>query len=778
MPTIKKIIVENMRKITLIMIIVILFLSAAVQISNARQNSRENADQIFAQVGQILEENSTELERVRAEYEIMCLNNARTVAYILEYNPDARYDIQELYKIAAGVEVDEIHIFDEEGTIVGGTHPEDYGMNFDSGEQISFFKPLLTNKTLELIQDVTPNTASNTEVQYSALWSEDQTFIVQVGMYPGTLKRATEKNELSYIFSLLRAGIGYNLYAIDPNTWEVEGSTVISDTGKDISQLGLKTQQLVSAKAFHAYLNGTLSYCLSRQIGGHYIIWATSTSQFARSIAINELLLLGGLALTALILVYAVAANMDKAIVNPIKQVNENLRSIQDGDLTTKVSVKDSKEFQELSDHINGMVASLLQTSQKLEMAKQIESQKEELERQREQLEIAVERAEAANRTKSEFLFNMSHDIRTPMNAILGFTNLALESGDAKTQRDYLKNIDISSKQLLDLVNNILELSKIENHQTIIEEELTNINDVYGRLRTVFNSDLRQKNLSFSVNLDVKHPYLYMDTTHYSQIFLNVISNAIKYTPAGGTITVSLRELSANAPDICFLETVIKDTGIGMSEEFLAHALESFSRERTSTISGVQGAGLGLAIVKNLVDMMKGTLQIESKQGAGTTVTLRLPHRLGIASAEKNPEAPVAFDASLLQDKRILLAEDIDVNAMVAIRILTKNGCAIDRARDGVECVDMLLKADPEYYDLILMDIQMPNMDGYHATLAIRSFSDTKKAKIPILAMTANAFKEDCDKAIAVGMNGHIAKPIDPAKLLQTIADVLKDTAE
>ncbi len=778
MLTSKKIIVENMRKITLIMIIVILFFSVGFQIFNISREAEEDADRLFSQIEQTLEENSRELERVQKEYEAMCLNDARAVAYILKYNPQAQYDIQELYKIAAGVEVDEIHIFSPEGEIISGTHPIYYGMTFDSGEQMAYFKPLLTDKSLELVQDLTPNTAEGKMVQYSALWNEDKTFIVQVGMSPETVLRATEKNELSYIFSLLRTGIGYNLYAIDPDTLKVVGATTVSDVDRDISQVGLKAERLSSDAPFCTYLNGVLSHCFSREISGNYIVWATPMSEFIRSIAVNEFLLLGGLVLIALILVYAVAGSMDKTVINSIKQINKNLRSIQDGDLTTQVGVKGSKEFLELSSHINSMVASLLKSSQKLEMAKKIESQKAELELQREQLEAAVERAEAANKTKSEFLFNMSHDLRTPMNAIIGFTNLALESTDPNTRQNYLKSIDISSKQLLDLINNILELSKIESHKTMIEEDLTNITDVYDKLRTLFYSELEQKALSFSIKQDITHPYLYIDTTHYSQILLNIISNAIKYTPEGGAIAVSLRELPGDAPDTCVIETVIRDNGIGMSEEFLSHVYESFAREQTSTISGVHGTGLGLTIVKDLVDLMKGTIQIESKQGEGTTVTICLPHRLGNPPAVKAPQPHEAPDSAILNGRRILLAEDIDVNAMVATKILSKWGCLTERAKDGVECVNMLLKAQADYYDLVLMDIQMPNMDGYHATQTIRAFTDEKKAGIPILAMTANAFQEDRDKAMSVGMNGHIAKPIDPVKLSIAMSDILKNTAE
>ncbi len=773
--TIKSIVVKNMKKITLIMMVLILCISTVIQIFNMHQIGRQDAQQIFEQVGQILEENSRELELVQEEYHAMCLNDARVAAYILEQNPKARDDVDELRKIAADVEVDEIHIFDTDGVIVGGTHPEYFGYSFDSGEQIGFFKPLLKDKSLELVQETTPNTAEGKLVQYSALWSEDGSFIVQVGMEPSNILRATKKNELSYIFSLLRTGVGYQLYAIDPDTEKVVGATVVSDVGKDIKEIGIRMAQMESDKGFHAKTDDAFQYCLSKKIGDNYIVWAKPVSELFQSIVVNEFLLLAGLVLIAMILVYAVTDTMDRTVIDQIRRINEKLWSIQGGDLRTKVDVNDSKEFLELSTHINSMVESLLRTSEKLEMSEKIRTQKEELERQHEQLEIAVKRAEEANKAKSEFLFNMSHDIRTPMNAILGFTSFALESDDPDMQREYLENIDVSSKQLLDLINNILELARIENHKIIIEEELVDVRETYRKLCTIFSSELKKKSLTCTVVMDIKHPNLYVDTTHYSQVFLNVVSNAVKYTPEGGAIALSFKEFPGETKDTCIMETVIEDNGIGMSDEFLIHAYDSFSRERSSTVSGIQGTGLGLAIVKNLVTLMNGRIVIESRQGIGTKVTVRLPHRFGENQTDKNEGELQAWENLRFDGRRVLLAEDIDVNAIIATKLLSSKGFIVERARDGVECVNMLLKAKEGYYSLVLMDIQMPIMDGYQAARAIRSFGDAKKAAVPILAMTANAFKEDCEKAAEAGMDGHIAKPLDAANMFRKIADVLRE---
>ena len=395
----------------------------------------------------------------------------------------------------------------------------------------------------------------------------------------------------------------------------------------------------------------------------------------------------------------------------------------------------------------------------------------ERLQRQTAELQEALAAAQYANRAKTTFLNNMSHDMRTPLNAIIGFTDLALESGDMAAQQEYLRHISVSSKHLLGLINDILELSKIENQELEAQEELADIHELYSRMVTILSLELKEKQLACTVDLDLPHRRLYIDTAHYLQVFLNILSNAIKYTPAGGKIAISCREFPGDAPDTCLVETTIQDNGVGMSPEFLAHAYEPFSREHTATVSGVQGTGLGLAIVKNLVEQMHGTIRMESCPGQGTRVTVRLPHRQGQAAA---PAAPAEADGSILAGKRVLLAEDIDINALIATKILADKGCTVQRARDGAECVDMVLGAAPGHYDLVLMDIQMPNMDGYDAARAIRAAADKGKASVPILAMTANAFQEDFQKAAAAGMDGHIAKPLDKAAMFRTITETLQ----
>lgn len=389
-------------------------------------------------------------------------------------------------------------------------------------------------------------------------------------------------------------------------------------------------------------------------------------------------------------------------------------------------------------------------------------------------LQRALEQAEEGSRAKTNFLFNMSHDIRTPMNAILGFTELLKKNKDKpELVNDYVAKIQSSGDFLLSLINNVLEMARIESGQETLSEEVINVHELVKNVRAVFESSLRAKNLILQTKVLVEHPDAYVDTTKVRQIFLNLLSNAVKYTPSGGKIWLEIREQHSDWQGYGRFQIEVRDTGIGMSEKFLPHIFDEFSRARNTTESKIIGTGLGMPIVKKLVDLMGGSIQVESQVGRGTTFRIVVYFRLA-EQQNSEQEENAAGQLADLRDRHILLAEDNDLNAEIAIAILTEMGCQVDRACDGLECVDMLAKAASDYYDLVLMDVQMPNMNGLQATGAIRSMTDEAKAKIPIVAMTANAFEEDRKKCLEAGMNDHLGKPIDVAIMLQVIARYVK----
>lgn len=411
-----------------------------------------------------------------------------------------------------------------------------------------------------------------------------------------------------------------------------------------------------------------------------------------------------------------------------------------------------------------------------------------EIEKQN-QLEKALLQANEANKAKSAFLSNMSHDIRTPMNAIVGFTTLAITHVDNRKQvEEYLKKIMTSGNHLLSLINDVLDMSRIESGKIQLEEKPYNLVDILEGLQNILQVDVDAKQLELSVDVvDVQDAEVYCDKLRLNQLLLNLLSNAVKYTNAGGTISLRLTEKPGAPAGSANYEFYVRDTGIGMSKEFLSHIFEPFERERNSTISGIQGTGLGMAITKNIVNMMNGSIDVKSEQNVGTEIRFSVTFRL-CSEGEKpravkgtQPAVDVEEQKSIGKEKgnlrtgRILLAEDIELNQEIAVTILEEAGYRIEVAGNGQIAVDMLKQSKPGYYQLVLMDIQMPEMNGYEATKAIRRLENKELAAIPIIAMSANAFEEDKQEALKCGMNGHIAKPIDVAKLFDTLDGILDE---
>ena len=392
-----------------------------------------------------------------------------------------------------------------------------------------------------------------------------------------------------------------------------------------------------------------------------------------------------------------------------------------------------------------------------------------------EEIRKSAEKARKANEAKTRFLFNMSHDIRTPMNAIVGFSGLLEKSiHDEKKSLDYIKKIRVSSDILLTIINQVLEMARIESGKITLSSESVNIREMVDAMNTVFESSLTKKSLEYQCSLNVVHDQILCDKTKMEEIILNVVSNSIKYTNPHGKITVSIDELDSEDEKNANYKVVVEDNGIGMSQDYLPHIFEEFSREHTSTETRVAGTGLGLPIVKSLVDRMGGTIEVESEEGKGTRFIMKFSFPVSLENQVREKEKQNIPDITeKLEGKRILLAEDNELNAEIAETVLVEAGIEVKRVEDGLQCIEELKKMPENYYDVILMDVQMPNMDGYTATQRIRDLDDSR-AEIPIIAMTANAYDEDRRKAQEAGMDGFLAKPLDVDEMMRLLGKITK----
>ncbi|MBR6200180.1 MAG: transporter substrate-binding domain-containing protein [Spirochaetales bacterium] len=384
----------------------------------------------------------------------------------------------------------------------------------------------------------------------------------------------------------------------------------------------------------------------------------------------------------------------------------------------------------------------------------------------------ALTAAEHANRAKTVFLNNMSHDIRTPMNAIVGFTTLAQGSLEDKEKlSEYLSKIAVSSQHMLSLINDVLDMSRIESGKVTLDETTVNLTDLINDIQTIIQANLTAKQHHFTVNIDIRHEYVMADKMRLNQILLNILSNAIKFTPDGGQINMTVKEFPAEEDSWTAYTFCISDNGIGMSQKFRSEIFEAFSREESSTVSGIEGTGLGMAITKKLIDMMGGKIEVNSCEGNGSEFIVTISFKICDAPAKQEELTKHDVDFT---GKRVLLAEDVETNQIIAVALLEQIGFQVEIASDGKQAVEMVNNAEPGYYDIVLMDIQMPHTDGYEATKLIRSLDDPVKANIPIAAVTANAFVEDKEAALNAGMNAHLAKPYDMEQIIRTMQILLK----
>ena len=424
---------------------------------------------------------------------------------------------------------------------------------------------------------------------------------------------------------------------------------------------------------------------------------------------------------------------------------------------------------------IIGVILVFLRKARKAEASAKLAA--DDTQKLNDRLETALKKAEAASLAKTSFLNNMSHDIRTPMNVILGYAQLMeeeLKEKDLPETKEHLEKLQQSGKLLLSIINNVLDMARIESGKMEIDESYSRIENLRQSVFTVFDAEARKKKIAFRYSVNVEHEHVLTDVTKVKEIFVNILSNAMKYTPSGGSVTVSLEELPCDEPGYMIVRTRVSDTGIGMSQDYLTRIFEAFTREKNTTRSKIAGTGLGMSIVKRYVDLLGGTIQVESELGKGSSFTVTLKHKIADESFYENRKIKNSETGTeILEGRNILIAEDNDLNAEIAEAILKRAGLKTERVVNGIQCVNMITKMPADTYDMILMDIQMPEMDGYEAARAIRQLPDREKACIPIIAMTANAFEEDKKDAMAAGMNGHMAKPIQVEQLLSMLAEMM-----
>ncbi len=425
---------------------------------------------------------------------------------------------------------------------------------------------------------------------------------------------------------------------------------------------------------------------------------------------------------------------------------------------------------------ILGMILILLRKARKAEAAAKLAAN--DTQKLNDKLEIALKKAEDASLAKTRFLNNMSHDIRTPMNVILGYSQLMedeLKGKELPEASEHLKKLQQAGNLLLSIINNVLDMARIESGRMEIDENCTRIEDIRQTLFEIFEDEAKKKKIALRCTVNVEHEHILTDITKVKEIFVNILSNAIKYTPTGGSVMVNIEELPCDEPGYMSVRTRVSDTGIGMSQDYQTKIFEAFTREQNTTKSKIAGTGLGMSIVRKYVDLLGGTIEVESEPGKGSTFTVTLKHRIADESyyVKKHMEES-GTGREILEGRKILLAEDNDLNAEIAEAILGRAGIETERVEDGLQCVKRITEMPAGTYDMILMDIQMPQMDGYKATRVIRDLPDPEKAGIPIVAMTANAFEEDKREAAAAGMNAHIAKPIQVEQLLSTLAEIIR----
>lgn len=859
MRTLRNRISRYMQVVTLLLVVLFLGIIFYFQIVNERRHAYVSAMETFCQIEQVLGENKEELADIRQVYRNTCLHNAEAIAYIIESNPAVLDSVEELKKIAMMVEVDEIHIFDTTGRIFSGTHPLYYDYTFDSGEQMSFFKPMLRDKSLSLVQEITPNTAESKMMQYSALWSHDGSFIVQVGMEPVNVLKITEKNELSYIFSLLRVNSDANYYAIQKENGTIVGSTDLTCVEKNSQDIGLNLKTVMAGnRGFYMNINGTRSYCVFMESGENYIGRVIPCKDMYQRIPSTMAWIAFCLIAAAVVLYYVVTCYMNRYVVEGIHRINEKLNTISQGNLDETVDIQSSVELAELSRYINQMKRSILDNRRKItyiigktkmpigvyeynhymkrvnisEHVPEILALKtgeyerlsadyrifqefiidlrrnivddescvyscreryvklEEVEHNGDVFGVVIDvteeivkrkKIEGEREAKSRFLSNMSHEIRTPINAVLGMNEMILREAQEEQILTYAANIKSSGKMLLFLINDILDISKIESGKMEIIPVEYETPALIMDLWNVIYLRAKEKGLVFDVESDETLPrVLYGDDVRMRQIVTNLLTNAVKYTPQGSIRLLIAYERQSSQE--LLLKISVQDTGIGIRKEDMGKLFESFQRLDEEKNRNIEGTGLGMNITMSLLKMMGGDMKVESEYQKGSTFTVVIPQKIiddGPAGSfqkiqERNTQHHGSKQGSFTAPEgRVLVVDDNTMNLTVFKALLKRTKLQVVTAQSGKQCLAAVQK---QKFHMIFMDHMMPGMDGIetlHEIKKLAGHTDFPNKDTPVIALTANAVAGVREMYLAEGFAEFLTKPVNAELMEQIICKYL-----
>ena len=859
MRTLRNIISRYMQVVTLLLVVLFLVAILFIQVVNEQRQAYMSAIETFFQIEQVLGENKEELADLKQVYRATCLHNAEAIAYIIKETPSVLDSVEELKKIATMIEVDEIHIFDTTGRIFSGTHPSYYGYTFDSGEQMSFFKPMLEDKSLSLVQEIVPNTAEMKMMQYSALWSQDGKFIVQVGMEPVNVLKVTEKNELSYIFSLLRVNSDANYYALDKETGDIVGSTDLSCVEKNSMEIGLKLKTVATGgNGFFADVNGIKSFCVFMESGENYIGRVISCQDMYRRIPSTMAWIAFCLIAVAVILYYVVTCYMNRYVVEGIHSINDKLNIISQGNLDETIDIQSSAELAELSRYINQMKKSILDNRRKItyiigktrmpigvyeynhymkrvsisehvpailalkageyerlsadyrifqefiiDLRRNIVDDEscvyscrdryvklEEVEHNGDVFGVIIDvteemlkrkKIEDEREAKTRFLSNMSHEIRTPINAVLGMNEMILREASDGQILTYAANIKSSGKMLLFLINDILDISKIESGKMEIIPVEYETPALIMDLWNVIYLRAKEKELLFTVESDETLPrVLYGDDVRMKQIVTNLLTNAVKYTPQGSVkLNITYERQSG---DGLLLKISVQDTGIGIRKEDMGKLFESFQRLDEEKNRNIEGTGLGMNITMSLLKMMGGDMKVDSEYQKGSTFTVIIPQKIisnepagsFLEIQEKNTRYNGRKQSGFTAPQgRVLVVDDNTMNLTVFKALLKRTKLQVVTAESGKQCLAYVQK---QKFHMIFMDHMMPEMDGIetlHEIKQLAMHTDFPNKDTPVIALTANAVAGAREMYLAKGFEEFLTKPVNAELLEHTICKYL-----